>query len=55
MSNIGFYIITCYEKNTFFSMAKHYQTGETIPKHYYDKLITNIREGVGKLFQNQIY
>ena len=31
----------CYEKNTFFSMAKHYKTGETIPKHYYDKLVSS--------------
>ncbi len=27
-------------------------TGYIVNQHYYDKLITNIREGVGKLFQN---
>ena len=43
----------CYEKNTFFSMAKHYQTGETIPKHYYDKLKTsrNFMAGLSMLRQ----
>ena len=29
----------CLEKNTLFGMAKHYETGETLPQHYYDKLV----------------
>ena len=28
----------CYERNTFFSIARHYKTGEKIPEYYYDKL-----------------
>ncbi len=30
----------CYDRNTLFNMAKHYETGETLPEHYYDKLIS---------------
>ncbi|MEA5535261.1 M3 family metallopeptidase [Crocosphaera sp. XPORK-15E] len=29
----------CYDKATLFNMAKHYETGETLPEHYYNKLI----------------
>ena len=29
----------CYDKATLFGMAKHYQTGETLPEHYYQKLL----------------
>ena len=29
----------CYEQTTLFNMAKHYETGETLPEHYYDKLM----------------
>ncbi|MBF2058310.1 MAG: M3 family metallopeptidase [Cyanobacterium sp. T60_A2020_053] len=29
----------CLEKNTLFGMAKHYETGETLPQHYYNKLV----------------
>ncbi|GBF82846.1 M3 family metallopeptidase [Aphanothece sacrum] len=29
----------CYDRTTLFNMAKHYETGETLPEHYYDKLI----------------
>jgi oligopeptidase A len=29
----------CYDKTTLFNMAKHYETGETLPEHYYNKLI----------------
>ena len=28
----------CYHRDTLFGMAKHYETGETLPEHYYDKL-----------------
>lgn len=29
----------CYHRNTLFSIAKHYATGETLPEHYYQKLL----------------
>jgi oligopeptidase A len=29
----------CYERPTFFGMAKHYETGESLPEHYYQKLL----------------
>lgn len=29
----------CYDRPTLFSMAKHYETGETLPEHYYEKLL----------------
>ena len=28
----------CYDRQTLFGMAKHYQTGEALPEHYYQKL-----------------
>lgn len=31
----------CLEKHTLFGMAKHYETGETLPEHYYDKLVAS--------------
>ena len=29
----------CYERPTLMGMAKHYETGETLPEHYYQKLL----------------
>ncbi|MDZ4872966.1 MAG: Oligopeptidase A [Chroococcidiopsis cubana SAG 39.79] len=29
----------CYHQETLMGMAKHYETGETLPEHYYQKLI----------------
>lgn len=29
----------CYERPTLFGMAKHYETGESLPEHYYQKLL----------------
>jgi oligopeptidase A len=29
----------CYDRGTLFGMAKHYQTGETLPEEYYQKLV----------------
>ncbi|MEO1131563.1 MAG: M3 family metallopeptidase [Cyanobacteria bacterium J06639_1] len=29
----------CYHRATLFGMAKHYETGETLPEHYYQKLL----------------
>ncbi|MBD2357944.1 M3 family metallopeptidase [Tolypothrix sp. FACHB-123] len=43
----------CYERPTLFGMAKHYQTGEPLPEHYYQKLIAarNYMSGSGMLRQ----
>ncbi|MBW4489052.1 MAG: M3 family metallopeptidase [Trichocoleus desertorum ATA4-8-CV12] len=43
----------CYDRATLFSMAKHYETGETLPEHYYDKLVAarNYMSGSGMLRQ----
>lgn len=29
----------CYHRETLLGMAKHYETGETLPEHYYQKLV----------------
>jgi oligopeptidase A len=29
----------CYDRPTLFGMAKHYETGESLPEHYYQKLL----------------
>lgn len=29
----------CYDRQTLFNLAKHYETGETLPEHYYKKLV----------------
>ena len=29
----------CYDRKTLFSLAKHYETGEPLPEHYYQKLL----------------
>ncbi|MDD1421484.1 M3 family metallopeptidase [Dolichospermum sp. ST_sed1] len=29
----------CYDRQTLFGMAKHYETGEALPEHYYQKLL----------------
>ena len=43
----------CYERPTLFGMAKHYETGEPLPEHYYQKLLTarNYLSGSGMLRQ----
>jgi oligopeptidase A len=43
----------CYERPTLFGMAKHYETGETLPEHYYQKLLAakNYMSGSGMLRQ----
>ncbi|OUL35707.1 M3 family metallopeptidase [Nostoc sp. 106C] len=43
----------CYERPTLFGMAKHYETGESLPEHYYQKLIAarNYMSGSGMLRQ----
>jgi len=43
----------CYEQATLFGMAKHYKTGETLPEHYYKKLLAakTYMSGTGMLRQ----
>ena len=43
----------CYDRPTLFGMAKHYQTGETLPEEYYQKLVAakNYMSGLGMLRQ----
>ena len=43
----------CYDRPTLFNLAKHYQTGETLPEHYYQKLLAarNYMSGSGMLRQ----
>ncbi len=43
----------CYHRPTLFGMAKHYETGETLPEHYYHKLkaAKNYRSGTAMLRQ----
>lgn len=43
----------CYDRATLFGMAKHYETGETLPEAYYQKLLAtkNYMSGSGMLRQ----
>lgn len=43
----------CYDRATLMGMAKHYETGETLPEHYYQKLLAarNYMSGSGMLRQ----
>ncbi|MEH2012970.1 M3 family metallopeptidase [Nostoc sp.] len=43
----------CYERPTLFGMAKHYETGEALPEHYYQKLLAarNYMSGTAMLRQ----
>jgi oligopeptidase A len=43
----------CYDRPTLMGMAKHYDTGETLPEHYYQKLLAakNYMTGSGMLRQ----
>lgn len=43
----------CYERPTLFGMAKHYETGETLPEHYFQKLLAakNYMSGTATLRQ----
>ncbi|AFZ12044.1 oligopeptidase A [Crinalium epipsammum PCC 9333] len=43
----------CYERPTLMGMARHYETGEPLPEHYYQKLVAakNYMSGSGMLRQ----
>ena len=45
----------CLEKQTLFGMAKHYQTGETLPEHYYDKLVASKNYMSGSAMLRQLH
>ncbi|QOV23109.1 M3 family metallopeptidase [Anabaenopsis elenkinii] len=45
----------CYERTTLFAMAKHYQTGEPLPEHYYQKLLAARNYMSGSVMLRQIH
>lgn len=46
----------CYDQPTLFGMAKHFETGESLPEHYYEKLVAarNYMSGSAMLRQLHI-
>jgi len=45
----------CYDRQTLFSMAQHYQTGEPLPEHYYQKLLAARTYMSGSAMLRQLY
>ncbi|MBW4646755.1 MAG: M3 family metallopeptidase [Goleter apudmare HA4340-LM2] len=45
----------CYERPTLFGMAKHYETGEPLPEHYYQKLLAARNYMSGSAMLRQIH
>ncbi len=45
----------CYDRATLFNLAKHYQTGETLPEHYYQKLLAARHYMSGSAMLRQIH
>jgi oligopeptidase A len=45
----------CYDRATLFGMAKHYETGETLPEHYYQKLLASRHYMSGSVMLRQIH
>lgn len=45
----------CYDRPTLMSMAKHYQTGESLPEHYYTKLVQAKNYMTGSATLRQIH
>jgi oligopeptidase A len=45
----------CYDRSTLFGMAKHYETGETLPEHYYHKLLAAKNYMSGSIMLRQIH
>ena len=45
----------CYDKPTLFGMAKHYETGEPLPEHYYQKLLAAKNYMSGSAMLRQIH
>ncbi len=45
----------CYDRQTLLSMAKHYQSGEPLPEHYYQKLLAARNYMSGSAMLRQIH
>ncbi|MBD2294938.1 M3 family metallopeptidase [Anabaena sphaerica FACHB-251] len=45
----------CYDRLTLFGMAKHYQTGEPLPEHYYQKLLAARNYMSGSAMLRQVH
>jgi oligopeptidase A len=45
----------CYDRPTLFGMAKHYETGEPLPEHYYQKLLAAKNYMSGSTMLRQIH
>jgi len=45
----------CYDRATLFGMAKHYETGETLPEHYYQKLLAARHYMSGSAMLRQVH
>ncbi|WP_017652602.1 M3 family metallopeptidase [Fortiea contorta] len=45
----------CYERPTLFGLAKHYETGEPLPEHYYQKLLAARNYMSGSAMLRQIH
>ena len=45
----------CYDRATLFGMAKHYETGETLPEHYYQKLLAARHYMSGSVMLRQVH
>ena len=45
----------CYERPTLFGMAKHYETGEPLPEHYYQKLLAARNYMSGSVTLRQVH
>lgn len=45
----------CYHQPTLLSMAKHYETGETLPEHYYQKLVAARNYMSGSMMLRQLH
>lgn len=45
----------CYDRSTLFGMAKHYETGEPLPEHYYRKLLESKNYMSGSAMLRQLH
>ncbi|BAZ28649.1 oligopeptidase A [Cylindrospermum sp. NIES-4074] len=45
----------CYDRPTLFGMAKHYETGEPLPEHYYQKLLAARNYMSGSAMLRQVH
>lgn len=45
----------CYHRPTLFGMARHYETGEPLPEHYYEKLVAARTYRAGSALLRQLH